>query len=136
VTSGPFKNSMPKTTVETVQELIATMNVNLGPVLLPLINGTILFKGEGFAHNPRCLKGDLTNAINRQYANASAISSTIIAHDNIANFQLTMQSVPGSENIGVHGGGHYSLGGDPGHDFYISPGDPVLYLHHAQIDCV
>lgn len=38
--------------------------------------------------------------------------------------------------IGVHGGGHYALGGDPGDDVYTSPGDPVFYLHHAQIDRV
>ena len=38
--------------------------------------------------------------------------------------------------IGVHGGGHYSLGGDPGNDVYVSPGDPAFYLHHAMIDRV
>lgn len=112
------------------------MSVNLGPVLLPLINGTLITGGDGFAHNPRCLKRDLTDAINQQYANASAIVSTILSNPNIADFQTVMQGVPGSGNIGIHGGGHYSLGGDPGRDFYISPGDPAFYLHHAMIDRV
>lgn len=31
--------------------------------------------------------------------------------------------------IGVHGGGHFTTGGDPGGDFYTSPGDPVFWLH-------
>lgn len=35
-----------------------------------------------------------------------------------------MQGWPGSGNIGVHGGGHYSMGGDPGHDLLVSPGLP------------
>lgn len=26
------------------------------------------------------------------------------------------------------------IGGDPGSDMFISPGDPVFWLHHAQLD--
>jgi tyrosinase len=47
---------------------------------------------------------------------------------------MTMQGWPGSPDLGVHGGGHYSMGGDPGRDFFVSPADPLFYLHHAQID--
>lgn len=32
--------------------------------------------------------------------------------------------------------GHYTIGGDPGGDFFVSPGDPAFFLHHAQIDRV
>ncbi|KAJ8105574.1 hypothetical protein OPT61_g10091 [Boeremia exigua] len=120
VESGPFKN----------------ISVNLGPVRLPLINGSLIISSDRFTYNPRCLTRDLTDAINRQYSNASAVVSNILDHDNIADFQLTMQGVPGSGNVGIHGGGHYSLGGDPGRDPYVSPADPVFYLHHAQIDRV
>jgi tyrosinase len=35
---------------------------------------------------------------------------------------------------GVHSAGHYTIGGDPGGDFFASPGDPAFFLHHAQID--
>jgi tyrosinase len=28
------------------------------------------------------------------------------------------------------------MGGDPGSDPFISPGDPAFYLHHAQVDRV
>ena len=38
--------------------------------------------------------------------------------------------------VGVHGGGHFTLGGDPGNDVFTSPGDPAFYLHHANIDRV
>lgn len=33
-----------------------------------------------------------------------------------------------------HFAGHYTIGGDPGGDFFASPGDPAFFLHHAQID--
>lgn len=26
------------------------------------------------------------------------------------------------------------MGGDPGRDLYVSPGDPLFYLHHGMID--
>jgi len=49
---------------------------------------------------------------------------------------MQMQGVPGTGDIGIHGGGHYSMGGDPGRDVYTSPGDPAFYLHHSMIDRV
>lgn len=46
------------------------------------------------------------------------------------------KGIPGTGDLGVHGGGHYALGGDPGRDVATSPGDPAFYLHHAMIDRV
>jgi tyrosinase len=30
--------------------------------------------------------------------------------------------------------GHFTGGGDPGTDFFTSPGEPVFWIHHAQVD--
>lgn len=46
------------------------------------------------------------------------------------------EGYPGTNDIGIHGGGHYTIGGDPGRDLFTSPGDPVFYLHHGMIDRV
>ncbi|KAF1928176.1 Di-copper centre-containing protein [Didymella exigua CBS 183.55] len=118
VTSGPFKD----------------MKVNLGPIALGLTNGSTVSNGDGLAYNPRCLKRDLTDYSNKKWANATSIVSLIVGNEDIESFQMQMQGVPGSGNIGVHGGGHYSIGGDPGRDLFISPGDPLFYLHHGMID--
>ncbi|KAF4542612.1 Tyrosinase [Lasiodiplodia theobromae] len=124
VTAGPF----------------ADMVVNLGPVALDLTNGTSVGTGpvtpDQFAWNPRCLKRDLSDAVNRRYANASGVAALILGSEDVERFQMTMQGVPGSGSIGVHGGGHYSIGGDPGRDLFVSPGDPAFYAHHSQIDRV
>ena len=106
LTSGPFKN----------------MSVNLGPVQLSTTDGTTVSNGDGLGYNPRCLKRDLTDAINRQFANASSVVSLILQNTNVWDFQMVMQGIPGSGSIGVHGGGHYAMGGDPGRDVYTSPG--------------
>lgn len=121
VTSGPFQN----------------MTVNLGPVALDLPGGLVGANPAGpLAHNPRCLKRDLTDAINRDFASASATLRNIVEPRSVMAFQMQMQGVVGSGNIGIHGGGHYALGGDPGRDVFVSPGDPAFYLHHAMIDRV
>ncbi|KAI0377227.1 Di-copper centre-containing protein [Hypomontagnella monticulosa] len=119
VTSGPFKD----------------MQVNLGPVSLPLNNGSVL-TGTGLEYNPRCLKRDISAKVNSAYANATSIVNLILKNKNVNDFQMVMQGVPGSGSIGVHGGGHYTLGGDPADDVFVSPGDPVFYLHHGMIDLV
>ncbi|KAH7364797.1 hypothetical protein BKA65DRAFT_492035, partial [Rhexocercosporidium sp. MPI-PUGE-AT-0058] len=119
VTSGPFAN----------------MSVNLGPVSLP-INGGGTVNGSGLDYNPRCLVRDIGSAVNNKYANATAISDLITQNNDIYWFQSVMQGIPGSGNIGVHGGGHYTIAGNPGGDAFVSPGDPAFYLHHGMIDRV
>ncbi|KAH6638846.1 hypothetical protein C7974DRAFT_122363 [Boeremia exigua] len=118
VTSGPFKD----------------MSVNLGPVNLALTDGTYAANGNGLSYNPRCLKRDLTDYTNKKWANATSVVSLILNNKDIESFQMEMQGVPGSGSIGVHGGGHFSLGGDPGRDLFVSPGDPMFFLHHSAID--
>ena len=120
VTSGPFE----------------CMEVNLGPVGLALPGGATEANGDGLSYNPRCLKRDLTDEILRKYSNATAIAHNILKPKDVYDFQMTMQGYPGSGNIGIHGGGHYAMGGDPGRDVSTSPGDPLFYLHHGMIDRV
>ncbi|KAK3490047.1 hypothetical protein B0T13DRAFT_490918 [Neurospora crassa] len=119
VTSGPFAN----------------MSVNLGPIALDVSGGRPQQSNPAgpFAYNPRCLRRDLSDAVNQRFANASSVRH-VLSQETVANFQMIMQGIPGSGDIGVHGGGHYSLGGDPGRDVSTSPGDPAFYLHHAMID--
>ncbi|QGA17998.1 hypothetical protein EYB26_005676 [Talaromyces marneffei] len=120
VTSGPFVN----------------YTVNLGPAALALPEGGTAAAANPLDYNPRCLKRDLTTAVIQQYANFTSVVSLILNNNDIADFQLAMQGVPGSGAIGVHGGGHYAMGGDPGRDVFVSPGDPAFWHHHGMIDRV
>lgn len=110
--SGPFKD----------------MQVHLGPASLAVPGGDVVVADNPLDYNPRCLKRDLTDAINREFATWGTTLDLILNTDNVADFQLQMQGIPGSGNLGVHGGGHYAMGGDPGRDgmfrrvFFV--GDP------------
>ncbi|KAM0354217.1 hypothetical protein ACHAPU_001255 [Fusarium lateritium] len=120
VKSGPFKD----------------MKVNLGPAALDLPGGEIEARPNPLEYNPRCLKRDLSDVVNRRYANATSVLNNIVQPKTVLDFQMQMQGIPGTGDIGIHGGGHYSMGGDPGNDVYTSPGDPAFYLHHSMIDRV
>lgn len=37
-------------------------------------------------------------------------------------------------DLGVHGGGHYTIGGDANGDLYNSASDPAFFFYHATID--
>ncbi|EKG17511.1 Tyrosinase [Macrophomina phaseolina MS6] len=118
VTSGPFVN----------------MTVNLGPAGLSLLNGKSDNSSYKFEYNPRCLKRSLTDDANQRFANETSVLDLLTGPKNIYDFEFTMQGWPGTAEQGVHGGGHFSLGGDPGRDLYVSPGDPAFWTHHSNID--
>ncbi|PWY88510.1 Di-copper centre-containing protein [Aspergillus heteromorphus CBS 117.55] len=121
VTSGPFRN----------------YTLNLGPAALSLPGANSTFSAANpLAHNPRCLKRDLTTAILSRYNTYPQILSLITDSPDVWTFEMTMQGVPGSGSIGVHGGGHYAMGGDPGRDVFVSPGDVAFWHHHGMIDRV
>ncbi|KAK7627011.1 hypothetical protein IWX50DRAFT_361424 [Phyllosticta citricarpa] len=92
--------------------------VNLGPVALTL----------------RSSNENGTSIGSTRFSNETSVRRLIAESKDMEQFEMTMQGYPGSGELGVHGGGHYALGGDPGRDFFVSPGDPAFYLHHAQID--
>ncbi|KAF2170345.1 hypothetical protein M409DRAFT_64119 [Zasmidium cellare ATCC 36951] len=122
ITSGPFKD----------------YKVNLGPVALVGVDTTSPNpQKDGLGYNPRCIRRDLSVTA---ASGASDFNTTkLITHSStIAAFQDEMQGPfgYGIPEIGVHAAGHYILSGDPGSDFYTSPGDPWFFLHHAQIDRV
>jgi len=118
VKTGPFKN----------------MSVNLGPVAPTLAEPEVVATGAGSAYNPRCLKRDVSVWVSSQWNTDQNSSDLITNYKDIGSFQTRMQGDFASGFYGVHTGGHFTIGGDPGGDIFTSPGDPAFFLHHAQID--
>ncbi|KAH7075530.1 hypothetical protein BKA63DRAFT_299325 [Paraphoma chrysanthemicola] len=116
--TGPFKN----------------WTINLGPVQTVWPNIPPNPQSNGLGYNPRCLSREL-NPQASQSTTEERVVSLILDHPDIASFQDTMQYVvPG--DLGIHGGGHYTIGGDAGGDLFNSPADPAFFMHHAMIDLV
>jgi len=118
VKTGPFKN----------------MSVNLGPVDPTLAEPEDTIPAY-MSYNPRCLKRDISVWVSSQWNRDVDSAGLIQNYSDIYDFQTVMQGNMFKDGFyGVHAGGHYTIGGDPGGDFFVSPGDPAFFLHHGQID--
>ncbi|KAK3387848.1 hypothetical protein B0H63DRAFT_542303 [Podospora didyma] len=113
----------------------ANMSVNLGPISPALASADLGGVAPSFfAYNPRCLRRDVSQWVSSRWTRDIDSYVLITQHDNVGSFQTAMQGDFAAGNYGVHTGGHFTIGGDPGGDLFTSPGDPAFYLHHAQID--
>ncbi|KAF2214242.1 hypothetical protein CERZMDRAFT_66346 [Cercospora zeae-maydis SCOH1-5] len=126
VTSGPFKDT----------------TVNLGPAQLDGYDPKSVHRNpraDGLGYNPRCFRRDLSVEA-ASGASDYNVTNLLANSPNISTFQGVLQGAfafsPPQPFYGPHTSGHYIIGGDPGGDFFTSPGDPWFYLHHAQVDRV
>ncbi|KAF2130893.1 Di-copper centre-containing protein [Dothidotthia symphoricarpi CBS 119687] len=115
--SGPFQN----------------FTVNLGPGQSHGWDVKPNPQADALGYNPRCLKRDINTQASKDTSDEN-VSNLIKNFPDVASFQSKMQTFQEDGNIGVHNGGHYTVGGDAGSDFSVSPGDPGFYFHHAMID--
>ncbi|KAI9802053.1 MAG: hypothetical protein M1833_001974 [Piccolia ochrophora] len=113
----------------------ANMSVNLGPKA-PTLDRVEAQTGNGLDYNPRCLRRDISAEASNGWTKTSDIVSLITQSKEIYWFQTIMQGEFQKGFLGVHTGGHFTIGGDPGGDLYVSPGDPAFWIHHGMIDRV
>ncbi|KAF4950550.1 hypothetical protein FGADI_8109 [Fusarium gaditjirri] len=87
------------------------------------------------AYNPRCLIRDIAPAYGISKLNQAIVDWTLEAKD-FYEFDIRVQGGISADSQGYHGGGHLAIGGSLGEmgDKYSSPGDPILWLHHTNID--
>ncbi|KAK3339748.1 hypothetical protein B0T25DRAFT_618289 [Lasiosphaeria hispida] len=123
VTEGPFKD----------------MVVSLGPKATVVRNIPPNPRADGLGSNPRCLRRDVNKA-STMGARANYTYSLIMDNPDVNAFYNRYLGSPPLRNEafpwGLHNAGHFTIGGDPGGDFYCSPGDPAFYFHHGMLDRV
>lgn len=108
--------------------------INLGPFRTKVQGVPPNPQADGLGYNPRCLSRDLSPQAANDTRDESVVS-LITGSADILSFQQQMQGFsPGY--MGVHSGGHYTIGGDAGSDFFNSPSDPAFWFHHGMIDRV
>ncbi|KAL5325795.1 hypothetical protein ACEPPN_006928 [Leptodophora sp. 'Broadleaf-Isolate-01'] len=114
----------------------ANMTVNLGPIAGSVDAALMVPKNprsDGYGYNPRCLRRDVNSYFTSQYLRPQDIANHITSSKDIEAFEKTLQGDT-AKAFSLHTGGHYSIWGDPGGDFYVSPAEPVFWLHHGQVD--
>lgn len=88
----------------------------------------------GLDANPRCLRRDISRFASAGWTRDADVAALVANSTSFAAFSTTMQGDFPAGKLGVHTGGHFTIGGDPGGDLFASPGDPMFFLHHAMID--
>ncbi|KAK6209775.1 hypothetical protein QIS74_11359 [Colletotrichum tabaci] len=123
VKEGPFKD----------------MRVHIGPAALAQYGTDKPFNVSNPLEDlPRCLKRDLNKDVATRFNSFRNTTLLILQQTTIKNFSSLLQGDDRffPNTLGVHGGGHLIIGGDPGADAFIAPGDPAFWLHQAQVDRV
>lgn len=88
-------------------------------------------QADGLGYNPRCMSRDISKQAAAETTDEK-VAFLIKNSTDIRSFQDLLQNfIPGS--VGIHSGGHYTIGGDAGSDLYNSPADPAFFLHHVSI---
>ncbi|KAH8895481.1 Di-copper centre-containing protein [Thozetella sp. PMI_491] len=93
-------------------------------------------EGNSTAYTPHCLHRDFSGELFALTANSTVVQWAMESEShwwldrNIEGYALAI------DGMRVHAGGHLSVGGQVGEmtNTYSSPGDPVFFLHHSNID--
>jgi tyrosinase len=85
--------------------------------------------------NDQCLTRDFNPPIALRCI-TSAMVAKALSQTNFGWFDKVVQGGITPAEITYHGGGHLGVGGELGTiaDIYASPGDPLFYLHHCNLD--
>lgn len=109
----------------------ANITVAFGQVS-PDLNPGLKDNPHNLDHHPHCLRRDLGPRVIKSALTADNVRA-LLSSSNITEFNNILNTGVKPGALGLHGGGHQGVGGDMS-DFFSSPGDPIFYLHHAQID--
>lgn len=89
--------------------------MNLGPVAAVMPDVPANPRPDGLGYNPRCIRRDINPHASRvTHANFTYQLITQPANSDVGNFQSGMQGNFTIGHWGVHVGGHYTIGADPG----------------------
>lgn len=96
------------------------MTVSLGPIGGVLKDVPKNPQSDGYGANPRCLRRDV-NKYSAAVTFANYTYALITGAKDVDTFQNNMLGMPEKNDWGVHTGGHYTIGGDPGGVSALNP---------------
>ncbi|KAG6085414.1 hypothetical protein E4U15_001272 [Claviceps sp. LM218 group G6] len=108
----------------------AHWTLHLGPVIPMIVrNGMPVrpnSRPDGLGYNPRRMIRDFNNTLLQENNSYKIVNNMLTNMTDIHTFHPYLNRIP-------HLGGHFFISGYD-NDFYTSPGDPLFYFHHAEVD--
>jgi tyrosinase len=94
----------------------SSWKINLGPIQTTAKGVPANPQADGLGYNPRCLSRDINTQASNETTDDKVVD-LIKNYPDILGFQNKMQNFTLGV-MGVHNGGHYTIGGDSGMDMY------------------
>lgn len=91
----------------------------------------VLNMGPGTSVTKHCLTRHF-NETTHKYLNHTAVEETM-AYETFDDFHTQLEGKPSLPDHRQHDGGHIAIGGEMS-NFFSSPGDPMFYMHHGNLD--
>ncbi|TEB30618.1 Di-copper centre-containing protein [Coprinellus micaceus] len=91
---------------------------------------SVFHLGPGKMKTPHCLVRGINEPLLQEWLSTARVQEAL-ATQSYEEFRLLIDI----DFYGIHGGGHGILGGEMTNGF-SAPGDPLFYLHHANLDRV
>ncbi|KAF9553969.1 tyrosinase [Agrocybe pediades] len=88
--------------------------------------------GPGKLATEHCLVRGFNTTAATRYLTPQQVANTT-KQETFETFRIELEGGDQTPDRKIHDGGHISVGGD-GSNFYSSPGDPIFYLHHTNLD--
>ncbi|KAJ3040208.1 hypothetical protein HDV00_011305 [Rhizophlyctis rosea] len=127
------------TTTATTATTTTTATVAPSPVTPSLPKMSDFFPPTNLTiSNPHCLKRDFAQQYLSDQVNKTNYDY-VLSQKTFADFTWYLEGGPSVTNVGtLHAGGHFGVGGSLGGmaDPYLSPSDPMFYMHHTNLDRV
>ena len=86
---------------------------------------------------PTCLTRDFVPKVMNWFAERENVEY-VLSQPDYTSFAFALEGIPEFSQPNIHGSGHFGVGGALGTlgNQYNSPGDPLFYLHHGNLDYV
>ncbi|KAF8905207.1 tyrosinase [Gymnopilus junonius] len=91
----------------------------------------IIHLGPGRLITSHCLVRGVDNKYDK-FLNSEAVGRAL-SQPTFEKFRVELEGTPSIEHPNEHGSGHLVIGGDLS-NLYSSPGDPIFFLHHSNLD--
>lgn len=91
--------------------------------------------GTSVEFKPHCLRRDISPWLLSHSTNQGVVDR-VLSRPDFMQFNMDLQGGVYPDNVTLHGGGHVGVGGNTGDlsNTNSSPGDPLFYLHHGNLD--
>ncbi|PPQ71451.1 hypothetical protein CVT24_011963 [Panaeolus cyanescens] len=88
-------------------------------------------RGPGKFIGEHCLTRGLNDTLKDSLT--SIVVDGVLAQPDFERFRIELEGRPITTEASGHDGGHLAVGGEMS-NIYSSPGDPIFFLHHANLD--